>query len=504
MLLDTRSRSPIQAAVLVSALMLVALGLATSTLAQQPAKPPEPADGAGATKFDPTFPEGEPAFDEEQVRKIVAQVVPLVEQVTERKFKKLPEVKLAGRPEVAAAVALDVGPQLRRLNPNLGVFEAGSTAIATGKAMAPALLGKYGFQKKVLYLLPRNFDNLLAATQIEPKHSESILKLIIAHELAHAMQDQQVDLLAVLGRIDTVEKSQAVNATIEGHAVFVQDAVGMKLQLDDAVVASGRLFSAGVVQLADPAQQLLARTVSRQFEVIYLGGKSFIAHHFAKGGNDRVWEILAAPPADTTMISRPERYSPQPLAELDYAALLKGIGEELAGDGVWRFTEARIGQQALSGVYANMREEDRKIVIQHMIAAQAVIAQGNGKMASVTLLDFEKPAVALQMLAAVEVMAQENIKKLQTSNTLKIEEFKLAEFPTDGNDGGHKLSFYTSSNLQPRMLQTFVRVVRGRYVIEFHDYEANLSNEKFRAIANKLLDRAAAAQAEFENASPKD
>lgn len=472
------------------AALLVAVALISPAGAKEDQDPP-------AQDVADLFAEGEPAFDEEQVKKIVAEVVPLVEEVTGRKFKKIPEVKLAGRPEVASALALDIGPQLQRLDPNLGFFRTANMALASSKALAPALLGKYGFHKKILYLLPRNFDSLLRLSKIGPEHRDAVLKLITAHELAHALQDQQVDLLGVLEKIKTVERSQAANATIEGHAVFVQDAVGRKLGLDDAVVASARLFSAGVVQLADPAQQLMARSISQRFEVIYLGGRDFIAHHFAAGGNDRVWEIMAKPPADTTMILQPERYSPDTTPEINYAEVMKGV-ELLFGDVLWNATHARIGQLALSGVYASMNAEDRDVIVRNLVAAHAVIARREEKLISVSVMDFQTPEIALRMLEAVKVMAKDNVEKLKNSPSVKIDGFLVEDFPSEGNDAGHKIQFTVTPQGSAAVPQTFVRIIRDRYVIEFHDSSVGLPEEKFHEIANHLLARVMAAQEKLE------
>src|SRR4029453_8963832 len=98
------------------------------------------------------------------------------------------------------------------------------------------LLGKYGFVDGTVYLLAGNVRPLFKLCDTDEKQLPAIVKLVVAHELTHALQDQELDLKTTLAAIKNVDASLAISAAIEGQAVFVQDSVGQALELDAAVL----------------------------------------------------------------------------------------------------------------------------------------------------------------------------------------------------------------------------------------------------------------------------
>lgn len=265
--------------------------------------------------------EAEPAYTLEDAQRYVAELVPMIEEVAGRKFTTVPEVRLVKRRELVPVMAQEIAPQLRGLFGN-DAIDVNSFARLSAKGSAPAVLGKYGVKDHILYLLPGNIDALERVVKISPMHREGLIKLIIAHELTHALEDQHVDLAGQIAKATTAEKVLALSATHEGYAVYVQDGVAEKLKANSTAREMARMLAIAITP--SPPTTFLGQNGSLQtFREVYLGGRDFIDWHIQKQGMDTAWQILANPPVKTRMILHPELYGNAVEPGLDYAPIMR-------------------------------------------------------------------------------------------------------------------------------------------------------------------------------------
>lgn len=264
------------------ALLLLALPLwaqASSTIA--------PATGA-------PLPEDRPAYTLEQVRAIVWEVLPLVERVTERKLQQMPEIKVLTRQEYDRLSQPD--PKRRGGRQN------------SSRSMAHYAFGAYDPRLKALVFLPGNFVPRLRHAGVPDQYYPVILKIIIAHELAHALQDQEAGLGTVYRRARTKEAWFAHRATIEGHATFVMGKVAEALGMPQAMEEFEKTIAAGLIPLTGPDHAMDNAAMREEFRSSYIDGASFIRWHYQHAGNERVWQIVKTPPLTRDVILRPELY----------------------------------------------------------------------------------------------------------------------------------------------------------------------------------------------------
>jgi hypothetical protein len=369
--------------------------------------------------------------------------------------------------------------------------------------LAPVLMGKYGIEDDALYLMPMNFYPLLKLVKIDAAHAMSVLKLIIAHELTHAIQDQEIDLGKMSRTRGGLEEMQAFNATIEGHAVFVQERVGHSLGLEDVVLESARLFAAGAVELHDPGVEMIAKMIGAQFEQVYLGGRGFIQYHHEKGGMRRVWEILANPPVETSMIARPDTYSPRAKAELDYASILNGVERDF-GERKWTVKNVKVGQMLMRSAYANVEPTAREEIMANVSRAQTLVVQCAQpvSMADITIIVLDDPGFAPKFVAILEETARKNVAKMKTGAVLKVAGLEIGRFPKAPPDAtaASKVSFAVTLPTGGVQRHVFVRICRGDLLVEIHEFGVGLTDDKFAAIAQRVFARyqeAKEAQAAF-------
>jgi len=443
-------------------------------------------------KFQAMFKEGEPTFTAAEAEAAAREARPLVEAVTGRKLRKLPKVVIADRPTVAASLAKDLLPQLRKIGPKQTEWQVRLMAAQQSTVMAMCLLGKYGFEDKTLYMLPRNFEPLLRLIKIDAKHSPAVLKLIVAHELTHALQDQELGLRKLLAAASDLDGLQAANAVVEGQAVLVQDLVGKRLGLDDAVLHSSRLFSAGAVKIDDPALAVIAKVIDSQFEQIYLGGRAFVAHHHRAGGMARVWHILAHPPADTSVIARPATYGQPRKAGPDLAGVMAGLEADF-GKLPWKTQNLKVGTMLLRSAYANMAPKDRDRLVAQVSHAQTLVAQCAApfRMADASILVLTDPAFAPTYVRILEQTARAFTAKMKGSTLLTAQNLHVGRFAGAPKTATASSKLWFDIKLPDGQLQrhTFVRVGLGDVLIEIHEVDLALTDAAVAAIVGKIYSR---------------
>ena len=482
----------------------------TKRLNEEPAKLEKPVDEAVADlektlaeymerveKFREMFKEGEPAFTAEQAKKYVAELTPLVEKAAGKKFTRAPKVVLAGRDEVAKSLVADLTMQYERLLPNLTAKQRRKQAQREAKMFVMALLGKYGLLDKTLYLLPKNFPPLLRLIKVDKKHTEAIVKLAIAHELTHALQDQTVDLAKGFGRCRSLDPTNAFEAAMEGHAMLVQGMVGEALKLDKEAREAAAKAASKRLDSDDPMANLMGEIIAQRYEFVYSQGRKFMAHHYRAGGAKKLWRILAAPPATSAMIAAPETYSPVRTKTIDYAAVLNGLEKDF-GKANWRVQNIQMGHMLLNATYASMDPKDRKQVLAKIVHTQAFIASdpAAGKMANVSIFVLRAPGDAAEILAKIEAMAAKNVETINAGKgMMKVKEFTTQEFKGVKADVAKKILLVMGRpEAKGGHATHIIRVARGTIMLEMMLVKMEMTDEQIIHVLEKVFTRIARAR----------
>lgn len=436
------------------------------------------------------FPEGEAAFTDAEAAAVVKELIPLVERAAWRRFRRPPAVKVVGRAEVAAALERDLFPQYRNLMPQASPAEISRLVAAEAIGAAPFLLGKFGFADRTLFLVPRNVRPMMQAAGIPEGMTPAVVKLLIAHELTHALHDQYLGLQKTIGGMREQERLTAFSAAIEGHAIFVTDAVAAALGLGREAIEFARLLSAGVVEGRDPGQDLVRRIRETQYQQIYQGGRRFIEFQFSRLGRERLWEVLVKPPTRTSMIARPETWSPEAAPRPDYGPILAGL-EGLFGDRDWVVQNVEIGHMQAQATYAGMDPARREAVLASIRHIQGLIVQAPGTVEGngVTLFVLDRPAAVAPLLAAQEEMARRNLARLDESPDVEVTGFTATDVAGIAADRARLVSFAVGPKGGPSRPVRFWRIARGPVVVEIGDVDAGLGDAQVVAIAGEVFRR---------------
>jgi hypothetical protein len=268
----------------------------------------------------------------------VAEVLPIVEEVTGRKFREPPLVRAGSAGKLRAAVVDESAALYLQLLPQLAPSSARTLAFWEAELLLPSVFGKYVHAEQTVYLRSRSIPTALERAGERRDLGPGIAKLVLAHELAHALQDQEVDLEAGLAGLGTLDAFHAYAAVVEGHAAAVEHAVAGRLGLGEERSALKRLQGReGVVGL------------------YYTDGLAFV--DAVADDPARAWEVLGDPPRHTRAVYRPDQWHTEAFAAPtgdpwpEVSSILRLGGAGLRRD----FGEFELRQQ-IAGATADARE----------------------------------------------------------------------------------------------------------------------------------------------------
>jgi hypothetical protein len=137
-------------------------------------------------------------------------------------------------------------------------------------------------------------------------------RVVLAHELTHALQDQYFGLKKLPLEIKhNDDRAAAASALVEGDATLVMSEFMIKnltkQMFKDSMVAS---FTQNMKQL-----ETAPRYLREMLVFPYLRGQEFCAALYGQGGYEAVSKAYANPPSSTAQILHPQKYMANPREE---------------------------------------------------------------------------------------------------------------------------------------------------------------------------------------------
>lgn len=237
-----------------------------------------------------------------ELESMVEEIAPVVEQVAGRTFLELPRVVMADEDRLREVIYTE-RLHLAKAHPQGTAESAEARARSIADAVTDAFAGKYGFLDKTLYISVDTIAYRLAAQDAPKWLLRPMVRVVVAHELAHALQDQHADLGRMVEQARGRDAVLAIDCAVEGHAVWVHEGVASRMGLGEALAVMTDL------QGADRALEPMLDPDAYYNSYIYGLGRDFVAFHMHHGGTEQVWEMLRRPPASTAQIATPGRFA---------------------------------------------------------------------------------------------------------------------------------------------------------------------------------------------------
>ena len=240
----------------------------------------------------------------------VTEVRPRVERVAGRAFRTGTPVLATTNDELARILAKPIERDIRAARPGLIPVAARANAMSLAYSIATRTLGVYAHEQRTIYVVPENIESITGTSEIPADLADRVLRLTIAHELVHALQDQHVGLSPRGANAASGEARQAFTAVVEGHAVWVTRRIAEQLGWTDAkqAIMKSALRSSGAPR--EPEVGETGMPGSMDPGLVYRAGADFIARRFELGGLEAVWMALRVPPTRTEDIRRPDQSGP--------------------------------------------------------------------------------------------------------------------------------------------------------------------------------------------------
>jgi hypothetical protein len=179
--------------------------------------------------------------------------------------------------------------------------------------------GFYDEQAQELVVLAEDGENISPFSRI-----------LLAHELTHALTDQHFGLAkgTRLARRGEEDASAAFLALTEGDATLLMTRYAQEVLTADELAAA----QIEQLELSTSALDRLPVFLQRSLQFPYVEGLAFAQALYERGGNEAIDRAYRDPPASTEQILHPQQYIDG--AEAPVAPALDGVGDALGA--AWR------------------------------------------------------------------------------------------------------------------------------------------------------------------------
>ncbi len=418
----------------------------------------------------------EPVCTEAQAKAYVAELLPLVESAAGRKFKKTPYVKLISQHEMLDVITRG----LLQRDKNVAYV----SALKEAKEQSESLLGWFDRKTRMIYIVPENITWNMVAAKVDRIQAKAFAKLTIAHEMTHALQDQNIDVAKIERLCKTTDQEAAVWASFEGHATFIQDKVAEALKLEDSEKEFMRIYGT-IPEWVDPAVRDEKETQVCLISEAYLNGKDFVAWVFAHGGSERVWEVLKAPPSRTSMIFHPETYLRNTADNVDHGQLLDGL-ETRFPVRKWSIINRDIGEMELRAMYADLDQPLRDAVFADFEYAQALTAKSGSAHVTIGVRVFRDGSILPDLIAGIDKMYAQEFSELKDSSIVKVTNIAFRHFDAMQSDASSEITNVKKKN-NSSIPEQAVHIVRGRVMVEIFSKSIPLSKSCIAEITESVF-----------------
>ena len=278
----------------------------------------------GCAKQVPVQPMTTPSdITEARLNAMVRELVPLVEKASGLEFIEVPFVRLGRLTDLERIVQGEAGGSFDVMYPDAPEWMRDAFIRDMG---GEGIAGKYAIEQRILLVSPESMARTASLVEGDPNALDSVTRLVLVHEMTHALQDQHSDLAARFDGPAHLDAYQALRGTTEGHANFVEARVAAELGLEETARALND--SQGWTDAGPDGAW------SFGIWAAYGQGKNFVQWHADQGGLPRTIEVLKDPPSRTRTLFAPDEYAREVAPDPADEALLEGL-EQTLQDARW-------------------------------------------------------------------------------------------------------------------------------------------------------------------------
>lgn len=342
-------------------------------------------------------------FSAAGIERWAAELVPLVEQAGERSFTEPHPVRFL-TPEAfrsfASEEALLVMDRVYAATPRPIRIER---AARESDGSLRGLFGKYGLFTGEVYVVHESLLGL--EERFGQERAAQMAKVVLAHELAHALQADVYDPTLALDGIVDQDHFLVWTAVNEGGANLIALRVARALGIEDAFWDLARVQGWDADGLQEPGAYDIWMRYGRGMEVLQ--------EVVDTGGMEAFWRWNRRPPLDSAAIFEPDAATWElPESPVDPASLLAGVEQELTR-GDWLVASSRLGPWTLRGEAlrtGHLEQADRTLA--HLRSAWVLDLSLPDRSGDIRHLVFDSPEQARAYVALLRAEATDEARFL--------------------------------------------------------------------------------------------
>jgi hypothetical protein len=247
----------------------------------------------------------------DRAAEVVAEVAPLVEKACGAKFETPPGVVELPDETAAEVFAQDLRPEFDRRYAELSLPQRAGLLRISAIGSLRSCLARYSFSTRKIVVVRSGFDAQCAAMKATGDRAVELLRVSLAHECVHALDDARFDLSKIYRSAADDEAVRAIAMIAEGRAVHF-----------------GRIAAAEAGAPPDLVDLLPGGPTpktEREWHVhlTYRLGARFVGDLAARGGLGLAEKALREPPGTTWSICVPSRRPEGPPDERPAAVLAR-------------------------------------------------------------------------------------------------------------------------------------------------------------------------------------
>lgn len=291
--------------------------------------------------------------DQAALDKHLAEACDIVEEIEGQTFKSRPTVRISSSEEVATAIVSEFEKMPES-------FIAADQREPLAKMVSGLLMAKYEPAKNLVHIVPSAIALIEKAQPNLEKLGEDHLRVLLAHEVTHAMDFVRYDIMGLRAKLTDNDAQQALNAVVEGHAQFIAEEAAKRWKI---MPAFERLTAAIVGSPEDEGtdtEKAIRAAALAEIRFAYGQGHDFFRAIAKAGGSEAVDRALREPPARSKMIEQPALWlDPKGAApEVDLKSIVTSLSW-LAPSKGWATQDARVLDAALRSQSLRLPEDRR-------------------------------------------------------------------------------------------------------------------------------------------------
>lgn len=345
----------------------------------------------------------DPVFTQAQAQAWLDEVAPVLKEISQRAPQHAPVVLCVTEDELAQVLADEFKAYLNRINPGYAANDM--LAEFDAAFLARAMLGKYAPQRRQILLMPNNFSRIGRKLDLSAEQIQSLVKVVLLHELTHWLQDEIVGLQQRITAHTDVDSHQALMAAVEGQAVLFHELAAAELGLGEAAEHLSYILPGGGYlrdHYSAYSQQLDSTKIFSK--VSYNYGPAYMRRIYEDGGVEATWQALGDAPVDLNVIltARSEEHDGK-----DFVKRLQGV-EKLFSEAPWEVKALALDKAAMLSQFDHLSPEKREEMLKAIQSVTAVIAgQKVGK---------EPRMLILSVMVLTDASQQQTVRELMASN----------------------------------------------------------------------------------------